>query len=303
MDESVLNDLIKTRNVLKKKYFQLKTGKMMRETELENTFKPIVEPLKKLVGNIKKEESQQEDNIKTPKRRKLHFKSFNEKDEEDHERAESPSLELNSPDNTFLFSTPKNFDSPNKSSSFNQQKLLSESNRDTAYGPYFDANTQSVKIGKCSFKMNDKNIIIDDEIFTRTPGLIELVLKKNPCKQKYTKDDLDQYSKILQKTNAYRMNHDSSSRIKSNRGVKYTQIIKAIVAGLKNDNAKIGKSYSSITEMKYTNKDIEYVYWNDPNELVDRLRLLIASKNAGNDNHQNEITSIIEELKESNIIY
>lgn len=51
-----------------------------------------------------------------------------------------------------------------------------------------------------------------------------------------------------------------------------------------------------------TDKPI-FEYWNDPNELVDRLRLLIASTNAGHEGHENEIESIIEELREENIIY
>ena len=34
----------------------------------------------------------------------------------------------------------------------------------------------------------------------------------------------------------------------------------------------------------------------DPNEFVDRLRLLLASQAAGNSSHTNEIISILEEL-------
>lgn len=48
---------------------------------------------------------------------------------------------------------------------------------------------------------------------------------------------------------------------------------------------------------------IDYMYWDNPNELVDRLRLLIAERSAGNNNHDNEIHAIIEELREANIIY
>ena len=44
-------------------------------------------------------------------------------------------------------------------------------------------------------------------------------------------------------------------------------------------------------------------YWDDPNELVNRLRLLIAERSAGNNNHDNEIHSIIEELREAKIIF
>ena len=48
---------------------------------------------------------------------------------------------------------------------------------------------------------------------------------------------------------------------------------------------------------------IDYLYWDDLNELVDRLRLLVAERSAGNNNHDNEILAIIEELREANIIY
>jgi len=47
----------------------------------------------------------------------------------------------------------------------------------------------------------------------------------------------------------------------------------------------------------------DYVYWDDPNELVERLRLLIAEQSAGNLSHTNEIHSIIEELREGKYIY
>ncbi|XP_076301681.1 uncharacterized protein LOC143219696 [Lasioglossum baleicum] len=50
------------------------------------------------------------------------------------------------------------------------------------------------------------------------------------------------------------------------------------------------------TSMKVTNNPIDYMHWDDPNELVDRLKLLVSSKNAGHTGHNNEIISIIEEL-------
>lgn len=46
------------------------------------------------------------------------------------------------------------------------------------------------------------------------------------------------------------------------------------------------------------NNRIVYEYFDDPNELCDRLRLLVSSKMAGNTNHMQEINSIIEELRE-----
>lgn len=50
-------------------------------------------------------------------------------------------------------------------------------------------------------------------------------------------------------------------------------------------------------------ENIVYEYYDDPNELVDRLMLLVSSKGAGNTNHDQEINSIVEELRERNIVH
>ena len=49
---------------------------------------------------------------------------------------------------------------------------------------------------------------------------------------------------------------------------------------------------------------LDYRYWkNYTNELVDRLRLLVAERSAGNNNYDNEIFAIIEELREAKVIF
>ena len=47
---------------------------------------------------------------------------------------------------------------------------------------------------------------------------------------------------------------------------------------------------------------INYIYWVDPNELVDRLQLLETSRQTGHNAHDDEILSIIEELRETDFI-
>lgn len=54
--------------------------------------------------------------------------------------------------------------------------------------------------------------------------------------------------------------------------------------------------------VKYGDR-VVYEYYDDPNELCDRLKLLVSSKQAGNTNHDYEINSIVEELREAEIIY
>lgn len=56
------------------------------------------------------------------------------------------------------------------------------------------------------------------------------------------------------------------------------------------------------TEFIPYNENIAYEFYDDPNELCERLRLLIASRSAGNSNHSQEINSIISELRELGVI-
>lgn len=67
---------------------------------------------------------------------------------------------------------------------------------------------------------------------------------------------------------------------------------------------KLRGSGVSLLEEKFIpyTQNIAYEYYDDPNELVDRLRLLVASKSVGNSNHAQEINSILEELRERKLI-
>jgi len=62
----------------------------------------------------------------------------------------------------------------------------------------------------------------------------------------------------------------------------------------------IGKELSRA--MTLNDNAIDYVHWDDPNELVDHMRLLEASRQADYNAHDNEMLSIIEELRETGII-
>jgi len=64
---------------------------------------------------------------------------------------------------------------------------------------------------------------------------------------------------------------------------------------------RIGKDVIPRTMTLNDNK-IDYIHWDDPNELVDRLRLLEASRQADHNAHDNEILSIIELRKAGFII-
>ena len=92
--------------------------------------------------------------------------------------------------------------------------------------------------------------------------------------------------------------------IKSNKGHKYKNIIAPLLVTHKISGTSIGSGIKTNipSAAKLTDNETDYVYWNDPNELVDRLRLLDASRRADNNAHDNEILSIIEELREAGLI-
>lgn len=167
---------------------------------------------------------------------------------------------------------------------------------DYVYGVYFHHGRTMLGDKHFDVDKND-NMIIDGIRYVGTPGLYELIFKRIPDDMVYTEDDKQKYKSILLTTNAHRRDHSALNPILGNRGYKYKNIIAPL---LSDEKKRVGRGLPRT--MALTDNDIDYVHWNDPNELVDRLRLLDASRHAGNNAHDNEILSIIEELREAGLI-
>uniref|UniRef100_A0A1B0G9Q8 Uncharacterized protein n=1 Tax=Glossina morsitans morsitans TaxID=37546 RepID=A0A1B0G9Q8_GLOMM len=98
--------------------------------------------------------------------------------------------------------------------------------------------------------------------------------------------------------NVHKRHYQAGAQIKGTKAFKYQRVIRPLFNKKSNLLTKgSGLSLKSLDTRKPT-----YTYWNDPNELVDRLRLLLSSERADHNNHKNEIISIAEELREANII-
>lgn len=137
-----------------------------------------------------------------------------------------------------------------------------------------------------------KNVIrVGEREFERTPGLVNLIFLKTPDPDKYLPKDLKTYGEILRLTNA----HKKNGRIKNTNSKKYKNIIKHVLSD--STGAGIDSQHK-----RMSNRRQEYIYYDDPNEIIERLRLLTASSAAGNTSHTNEIISIISELRERRII-
>lgn len=166
---------------------------------------------------------------------------------------------------------------------------------DISYGVHIDPATDKLYMGNKELDIGkNSELRIDEHTFAGTEGLYELIFKQKPKEYTVTDVDRSNYKKILDLTNVTRRGFDPTRQRKGSRGEKYRKIVKPTFGRPKSSGQ--GFMINSIVAP-------QYVYFNDPNELVDRLRLLIASGLAGNDAHRNEIESIIEELKEGGYIY
>ncbi|KYN20086.1 hypothetical protein ALC57_07566, partial [Trachymyrmex cornetzi] len=177
---------------------------------------------------------------------------------------------------------------------------------DLVYGVYFNEN--GTMLGNKNFDIDSDDTIICNHgmRYKGTPGLYELIFKKIPNDTIYTENDRQTYKHILLSTNAHKRHHNAGMPIKSNKGHKYKYIIAPLVGAHRTGSTSIGsgikRKMNIPSAARLTNNEINYVHWNDPNELVDRLQLLDASRRAGNNAHDNEILSIIEELREAGFI-
>ncbi|KAL6418830.1 hypothetical protein ACFW04_011752 [Cataglyphis niger] len=172
---------------------------------------------------------------------------------------------------------------------------------DHVYGVYIGEN--GAMLGDKRFDVDvDDSILINGIRYVGTPCLYELIFKRMPDDLTYTENDKITYRNILLTTNAHRRDKKASNPILGNKGYKYKHVIAPLMqyAGAKM-SAKMGAGRLPST-MRITGDRVDYVHWDDPNELVDRLRLLDASRRAGNNAHDNEILSIIEELREAGAI-
>ena len=85
------------------------------------------------------------------------------------------------------------------------------------------------------------------------------------------------------------------------KGYKYKNIIAPLMLG-KKVGTEINKRMDLLRTMTLNDNKIDYIHWDDPNEIVSRLWLLEVSRQASHNGHDNEILSIIEELREAGLI-
>ena len=149
-------------------------------------------------------------------------------------------------------------------------------------------------IGNQHVIVKDNDIIIEKtgERFKGTPGLWILITSKNP--KNFTDEDYAAYKYLLLKSNAIHLDNDPNNRrAKGNyRGDKWENILSPIWEKIK----KIREE-----KEEYEGEGV-VVIPSDPNALLERFDLLLASQEAGHTGVRNELVSICDELKRQGVL-
>ena len=152
-------------------------------------------------------------------------------------------------------------------------------------------------IGNQHVVIEDDNIILSKnwEKFIGTDGLWELIMSKTP--KNFTDKDYDNYEDLMIMTNAlHRDNDEDNPHPKGNhRSYKWTNILRPIWY------RKKSRIIFPKKEEKYEGEGV-VVIPSDPNALLERLDLLLASQEAGHTGVRNELVSICDELKRQGVL-
>ena len=152
-------------------------------------------------------------------------------------------------------------------------------------------------IGNQHVIIKDNNIFLPkyNERFEGTAGLWELIMSKNP--KNFTDKDYDDYDDLMVMTNALHRNNDEDNpHPKGSGSTKWKKLLSPIWFRKKGGIFTFPKKKEG-----YQGEGV-VVIPSDPNALLERLDLLLASQEAGHTGVRNELVSICDELKRQGVL-
>ena len=278
--DAIVKEYLELKKKIRDNFLSERIGEQQLQTDLSKFYKPITETQKATAREITEGLKPVTEGLKPiregieklPKAiRPLKKTEEDEEDEEEEEEEEDEDREDEESvgDLAYIF--------------------LIRPNIDTNFGIYKKGDHHF--IGDRHVIIEDNNIIFpDDEKIKPTRGLWDLITSKNP--KNYSDEDYNKYKYLMLKTNAiHKGNNPYNIRAKGNyKGGKWKNIVKPIWEEiLKN----MGEEYDG--------KGV-VVIPSDPNALLERLDLLLASQEAGHTGVRNELVSICDELKRQGVL-
>lgn len=204
----------------------------------------------------------------------------------------------------------------------NAQKYLptlpNEAKGVNPFGIYHISKTDEFMIGKYPIIFDFDDIILNGKKHILTPGMWRLLTHTDVTKSEfYTKEDFENYEKILIETDSIYQNNDiNTGKPKSSGSAKYNEMIKPIWEKIKLTSTKTKESKPKTSKkdksptlkesqslpkgeglIKYTNNPIEFIYIDNIIKIIDRLYFILAEEIAGNYGFHNEKLGIVHLFK------
>lgn len=251
-DKKLKEKINKASKAIRKKYLALKLGKAEEDESLNRLLKPVINPLTELKKSMDMSVKMTNGkNVRSSRKTSVEPK---EDEEEEDSIAEDTYEAINKEYFKQYPSLTKHYmiGLYNKSEDF-----------DKTYGVRANLEMNKFYIGSTELHIgSNAEINIGNKMYPGKQGLYELLFMKKP--KGYDEQDLHAYKDILEASSAHRRNYDSLSQFNGTRSFKYTKVIKPLFESKSSHQSYSGEGIS----MVYNEKPIEYVYWDDVNELV-----------------------------------
>ena len=276
--DAIVKEYLELKKKIRSNFLSERIGEQQLQTDLSKFYKPITETQKATAREITEELKPIKEGIEKLPEAIRPLRKEEEEEEEEHEEDEELVGEiayyhLNIPD------------------------------RDKDFGIYKKGDHHY--IGKEHVIINNNDIYLKKigQTFTGTEGLWELLTSKYP--QSFTDKDYDDYEDLMVITNALHRNNDEDNpHPKGNhKSFKWEKVVRPIWYRKKGGvfrNPKKGFEYRG--EIKYPTGKGVVVIPSDPNALLERLDLLLASQEAGHTGVRNELVGICDELKRQGVL-
>ena len=279
--DSIVKEYLELKKKIRDNFLSERIGEQQLQTDLSKFYRPITETQKATTREITEGLKPIREGIEKlpeaitfPPTQPLEKATEEEEDEEEEEEEED---EEEKEEDESVGEIARHF--------------LTKPNNDEIFG------VRKVKghrrIGSEHVIIKDDNIIIvkDGDTFIGTPGLWGLITSENPDKDMidWTKKDKYNYDRLMLKTNALHKKYNPNNPYpRSSKSYKWKYILGPIWRGEKAMEGYEGKGVVVIPS--------------DPNALLERLDLLLASQEAGHTGVRNELVSICDELKRHGVL-
>ena len=282
----IVKEFLKTKKNIRDDMIRERTGEQQLQTDLSKFFKPITETQKATTREITEELKPIKEGIKNLPQA-ITFPAY-------------PSIQASKEP-----SEGKETQYIGEVAEKYLKKFTTKDKVDKTYRLYDKAG--KFYIGNKLVIIVDNDLVVGRDEYEGTPGLWELIVSKEP--KQFTKEGYKNYANLMVKTAAlHRGNDPENKRPKSSGGYKWKNILKDI--WFKEKESKfIGERQKEKKEYEERIFDPDKYYYGegvvflsgDPNALLERLDLLLASQKAGHTGVRNELVSICDELKRQGV--